>query len=132
MILVDTSAWVEFLRATGSDVHHAVRDLLHVGDAPATTDPVLMELLSGARTEERADELRRFLLGLSHVTVSAPGDYEVAAELYRRCRLAGSTPRALTDCLIAAVALRVDAQVLHRDRDFDVLREHCGLRTVAH
>ena len=36
--------------------------------------------------------------------------------------------RALTDCLIAVVALRESLPVLHADRDFDVLARHAGLR----
>ncbi len=36
--------------------------------------------------------------------------------------------RALTDCLIAVVALRQSLSVLHADRDFDVLARHTGLQ----
>jgi len=36
--------------------------------------------------------------------------------------------RALTDCLIAVVALRESLPVLHADRDFDVLARHTSLR----
>jgi predicted nucleic acid-binding protein len=44
-----------------------------------------------------------------------------SAELYRRCRGRGETVRKLIDCLIAAIAIRERATVLHNDRDFDVL-----------
>ena len=57
-------------------------------------------------------------------------DNERAGDLYRRCRARGSTIRSLLDCLIAAVAIRVDAAVLHEDRDFDALAQHTELRTV--
>ena len=40
----------------------------------------------------------------------------------------GDTPRRLVDCLIAAVALAVDAAVVHADADFDVLARHTALR----
>ena len=43
--------------------------------------------------------------------VEGPSDYEQAAELYRTCRRQGETPRKLTDCLTAAVAIRHQAQV---------------------
>ncbi len=36
----------------------------------------------------------------------------------------GETVGALTDCLIAAVAIRSGSSVLHADRDFDVLARH--------
>ena len=57
-------------------------------------------------------------------------DAEQAAVLHRACRRAGETPRSLNDCLIAAVALRHDVPVLHRDRDFTVLAQHTDLRLV--
>ncbi len=55
-------------------------------------------------------------------------DYEEAAALYRRCRAGGETIRNLLDCLIAAVAIRNNAPVLHRDRDFDALARHTELQ----
>lgn len=128
MTLVDTSAWVEFLRATGSDTHAAVVGLLD-REAPAhTTDVVVMELLAGARDDDHRDRLRRLLARCEHVPVDGLADFEAAAELYRACRAAGETVRALTDCLIAAVALRASLPVLHAERDFDVLARHVGLR----
>jgi hypothetical protein len=37
--------------------------------------------------------------------------------------------RKLIDCLIAAVAIRERATVLHNDGDFEVLARHTALRT---
>lgn len=128
MILVDSSAWIEFLRATGSATHHALRDMV-AADAPlAVTDAVLLELLSGMTDEERASELHRFLLHFDHIATVGPGDFEDGAAISRTCRRAGETPRSRLDCLIAAVALRTGADVLHRDRDFDVIARHVPLR----
>jgi predicted nucleic acid-binding protein len=126
--LVDTSAWVEYLRGTGSGAHRAVRRLLE-GDEPAyTSDVVVMEVLAGARDDEHRDRLRRLLGRCEHVPVDGLSDYEAAADVYRACRASGETVRALTDCLIAVVAMRASLTVLHADRDFDVLASHAGLR----
>lgn len=130
MILVDTSAWVEFLRGTGSAVHMRVRDLVSSSVAIATTDVVLMELLAGAKSEASAQDLRRMLLGFKHLRGHALDDAEHAAALYRQCRRAGATVRSLNDCLIAAVAIRAHASVLHCDRDFDAIATHAGLSVV--
>lgn len=130
MILVGTSAWVEFLRATGSPTHHRLRSLI-AEDAPlASTDVVVMELLAGARDEGRARELRRLLLRFDHLPTEGLGDYERAAGLYRRCRQAGETVRSLSDCLVAAVALRAGVPVLAWDRDFAVMARCVGLELV--
>lgn len=52
----------------------------------------------------------------------------IEPELYRACRRGGETIPKMNDCLIAAVAIRNDASVLHRDADFDVLARHTPLR----
>ena len=54
-------------------------------------------------------------------------DYDEAAALYRICRRSGGTVRKLIDCLIAAVAIRVDAAILHSDSDYDVLTSFTDL-----
>ena len=127
MTLVDTSAWIEFLRATGSPTHRAVRQLLDTEEEAHTTDVVVMEVLAGARDLDHRDRLRRLLARCEHVRIAGLDDFEAAADLYRACRAAGETVRALTDCLIAVVALRESLPVLHADRDYDVLARHSAL-----
>ena len=118
MILIDTSAWIEFLRDTGSPVCERVDELLE--HEIATCDAVRMELLAGARDEEHLQQLRR-LLARASLLPTEPGDYEAAAALYRACRLQGHSVRKLIDCLIGAVAIRASVPVLHFDADFDTL-----------
>jgi predicted nucleic acid-binding protein len=128
VILADTSAWVEYLRATGSPIHQRLRQLIAEDGELVTTDVVVMEVLAGARTDERVRQLRRLLNRFDLLPVAGLADFEAAAGIYRRCRRAGETVRKLTDCLIAAVALRGDAELLHRDRDFEVIARHVALR----
>jgi predicted nucleic acid-binding protein len=130
VILADTSAWVEYLRATGSPAHLRLRQLVAGEGELATTEVVTMELLAGAATPEEAVRLRRLLLRCQLLPVEGLADYEAAAELYRRCRAGGETVRSLTDCLIAVVAIRHGTAVLHRDHDFDVLARHTLLRVA--
>ena len=131
MILVDSSAWIEFLRATGSAAHLSVRSALQRGLELACTDVVVMEILAGARGDADRDRLRRLLYGLEFLAVEGPADYEQAAELYRTCRAGGETPRKLTDCLIAVVAMRNDAALLCEDADFLAIARHSQLRLAA-
>lgn len=131
MILVDSSAWVEFLRATGSSAHLCLRSALARGDALASTDLVVMEILAGARDDDDRDRLRRLLYSVEFLAVDGPADYEQAAELYRACRAGGETPRKLSDCLIATVAIRNDAALLCEDADFTAIARHSLLRLAA-
>ena len=125
MILIDTSAWIEFLRDTGSPICRRVDDLLEV--EIATCDVVRMEVLAGARNEQHLQQLRRLLARASTLPTESV-DYDAAAALYRTCRHRGHTVRKLIDCLIAAVAIRNDVQILHLDADFDILAQHTNLQ----
>ena len=124
MILIDTSAWVEFLRDTGSAVCQRVD--AELDSDIAICDAIRMEVLAGARDGRHLDSLRR-LLARASVLPTEPAHYEAAAALFRRCRREGETVRRLIDCLIAAVAIHATVPVLHLDRDFDVLARHTEL-----
>ena len=125
MILIDTSAWIEFLRDRPGSIADAVEASL-AADA-ATCDAIVMEVLAGARDEHNLAALRG-LLARTVVLPIGPPDYERAAQLSRTCRRRGETVRKLIDCLIAAVAIAADVPLLHSDRDFEVLARHTGLR----
>lgn len=128
MILIDTSAWIEFLRDTGSVVGDRVDALLGAGIA--TCHPVRMEVLAGARHESHLSDLRR-LLARASIIPTEPTDYEEAASLYRACRRRGETVRKFIDCLIAAHAIRTGSSLLHADGDFEVLARHTALQIEA-
>ena len=59
MILVDTSAWIEFLRDTGSTVCNRVEVLIE--SEIAVCDAIRMEVLAGARNERHLSSLRGLL-----------------------------------------------------------------------
>jgi predicted nucleic acid-binding protein len=125
MILIDTSAWVEFLRDTGSPICVRVDALLD--DEIATCHPVRMEVLAGARDEQHLSDLRG-LLARGSLIPTQPTDYEEAAALYRACRRRGETVRKLIDCLIGATAIRNSTPILHSDSDFEILARHTALQ----
>jgi predicted nucleic acid-binding protein len=131
MILVDTSAWAEFYRRTGSPVHGTVASLLRGQRVPtnvATTEPVVMELLAGRQPSPELAEVRRRLLSLRMLHVEGLDTWELGAAVARACRARGETIGSQMDCLIAAVAIQQGASVLHADRDFDVIARHTPLR----
>ncbi len=128
MILPDTSAWIELYRRTGSATHKALARLLDDDASIAVTEPVVMELLATARPTRSVARVRRRLLSFRMLRVEGLESYELAAAIQRTCRTGGETVRSLIDCLIAAVAIREGASVLHADRDFDVIARHTDLR----
>lgn len=127
MILADTSAWVEYDRATGSAVDRRLTALIADGGPLATTEPVAMEVLAGARDVRREDDLRRLLLRFDLLPFDTPADFDAATRIYRRCRRAGVTPRGMVDCMIASVAWRRGAALLAHDADLDRVARVVGI-----
>jgi len=122
--LIDTSAWVEYFRVTGSPANLEVRRLLQERPASVvTTEPVVMELLAGAVDERVSQQIETLTGGLRLLPVEAMLDYRNAALTYRAARRRGLTVRKLVDCLIATVAARTGATLVHRNRDFDALAD---------
>jgi predicted nucleic acid-binding protein len=127
VILVDTSAWVEYDRATGSAVDQRLTTLIAADGPVAVTEPVIMEVLAGARSDRRESDLRRLLLRFRLLPFDVVADFDGAARLYRNCRRAGVTPRGMVDCMIAAVALRQAARLLSHDADMSRLAAVTGI-----
>lgn len=130
MILVDSSAWIEFQRATGSPADLRLTAALEADEPLAIVGLIMSEVLAGARDEQHARRLNRLLSRTRLVPLEEPSDHEAAAALYRACRRQGITIRRLPNCLIAAVAIRAGAQLLHQDADFDAIAGQSSLETV--
>lgn len=127
MILVDTSAWVQYDRATGSRADQRIAELIADEGPLMFTEPVLMEVLAGARSDAREDDLRRMLLRFELAPFDAVTDVDAATRIYRRCRQAGITPRGMVDCMIAAVAHRRILTLLAWDADMVRVAEVIGI-----
>jgi hypothetical protein len=128
MILVDTSAWIDYLRAADTRIARELTSLIN-DDAPlVTTEPIVMELLAGADTPARADALERLTNGLPLLGIDSRLDFRQASAVFLAVRRSGKTVRSLVDCLIAAVALRHDVAVLHKDADYSAIAECLPLR----
>ena len=121
-ILLDTSVWIEYFRATGSPAALEVRRVLSI-DAGSVVmcEPIAMEILSGAGQDAVYEKLERLVNGLPSLALDESVDFRSAATIYRSARRHGATIRSINDCVIAAVAIRHGAELIHRDADFDVI-----------
>ncbi len=119
MYLVDTSAWVDYLREKDTDAAGLLAEVLDRGVPFGITASIYQELLQGAATPEDFAELVEYLGTQRFYHPKDPIDsYREAALLYFRCRRAGVTIRSTIDCLIARLAIERDLLLLHNDRDF--------------
>jgi predicted nucleic acid-binding protein len=127
VIVVDTSAWIDFLRARETPADLTLCRLIADQAPLAVTEAVVLELLAGAHSREH-DEVRDRILAFPVLPLNGLEGFELAAELFRACRAAGETLSSLVDCLVAAPAIEASATVLAADRDFEVLARHTRLR----
>jgi tRNA(fMet)-specific endonuclease VapC len=118
MILVDTSAWIEFFR--GRDpIANRVDDLLEANDV-ALCGPIVTELRRGFRSaSDRARVLP--LLEACHVLAQPASLWEEAGDIGFSIRRRGLAVKTL-DLLIAAYALSHSVQLLTTDKDFSLLQ----------
>jgi predicted nucleic acid-binding protein len=131
MILVDTSAWIEYFRATGSTAAIEVRRLLSDGTGQiAMCEPIATEILCGASSQTYTT-LERLANGLPSLAVDNAVDFRTAADICRAARRAGKSVRGINDCLIAAVAIRHDARIIHCDKDFVVITQITSLEATS-
>jgi predicted nucleic acid-binding protein len=132
MILLDTSVWIDYLRGLDTAATRDVRRrLVESADEIVICEPVAMELLAGAPNDIALRKLEVLVNGLPSLPVDSATDYRTAAEIYRTARRAGMTVRSLNDCLIATVALRHHATVVHKDADFEVIAGITALDSVS-
>lgn len=120
--LVDTSAWIEWFRDTDSPAARAVAKLRDDPTEIAVTQPVALEVRAGTR-QANLHAVNRILDNAVQLSVDPNIDFEVAADLYLAARDIGKPVRSLMDCVIAAVAIRTGAVLVHQDRDFDTLAD---------
>ena len=122
MVLVDTSVWVDFLRAKPTPQVRVLKELLAGEEIVGVAPIILQEILQGADSGERFEKWRKYFAGLCCYAPEDPVEsYVAAARLYQSCRRAGRTPRSSNDCLIARIAIEHALFLLHDDRDFEAI-----------
>ena len=115
MVIVDTSVWVEFLRAFDSPERRELDRLLGQREV-VMVGPVLAEILQGARSVEEFDQLRIRLTALPYVEATLE-TWSRSSALSYQLRQQGN-PVGLVDLLISALALEHRHQIYSRDEHF--------------
>jgi hypothetical protein len=126
-ILVDSSAWIHFLRGTSPTIMEIVGRFIRENIA-AVCGPVVTEVLRGARSQQE-ERLLRERFELLHFCALDREDFFEAATLALTLRRKGLTVKVI-DLLIARVCLRDGLRVLHDDSDFEAIARHTNLKTL--
>jgi len=123
MVLVDSSIWIEASRRTGSlEVKVGIEGLLDAYEATLCS-PVMLEVLGGARKEDRK-QLNADFSCLPYFRVTE-ADYIAAVRHNWKLRDAGITAPA-NDVLIATMAVRLFCRVYAQDKHFEAMAPVLG------
>lgn len=126
MVLVDTSVWIDYFNGVDSPEAGLLDRLLGTGRL-LTGDLILAELLQGFISESAARRAYRLLVELPYRDLAGREVALAAAMNYRALRARGITVRKTIDMLIGTYCMLAGHELLHADRDFDVLEKHLGL-----
>lgn len=129
MIMVDTSAWIEYFRGGLPRIVNKVdlcleRDLVGIGDL------VYCEVMQGIRSPREKGEVSTLLLSLPQFEMVGFSMAEKSASNYRLLRSRGVTVRKTIDVLIGTFCAEHGLQLVHHDSDFDLMAKHIGLDTI--
>lgn len=127
MILVDTSAWIEYFRDGAPSVVHKVEKSLREEDV-AIGDLIYCEILQGIYSESQRKQVEDLLLTLPRFEMVGFEMAEKSAANYRLLRSKGVTVRKTIDVIIGTFCVENDLQLIHHDRDFDLMAKHIGLK----
>lgn len=126
MVLVDSSVWIEALRRDGNvNVKLALEGLLEEYEA-AWCGPVKLEVLGGARAQERKALEEQFsCIPYCSMTDAA---WDSAKNLAWRLRDKGCTTP-WNDILIASLSVKADCRIYAVDKHFQMMYESgAGIR----
>jgi predicted nucleic acid-binding protein len=132
LILVDTSVWIDYLNEANTVAVDRLDALLQKRPEDVfLCEPIVMELLAGAREGIQLTRLEVWTQGIPLLPIDAKFDFRQAASIFRAMRRKGFTIRSMIDCLIAAIAIRHDAQLVHKDSDYDYIAHVMDLNALS-
>ena len=129
MVIVDTSAWIEYFRDGLPRVANKV-DLCLEQDLVGIGDLIYCEVLQGIRSPREKSEVSGLLLSLPQFNMVGFNMAEKSAANYRLLRSRGVTVRKTIDVLIGTFCAEHGLQLIHHDSDFDLMAKHIGLGLI--
>jgi predicted nucleic acid-binding protein len=129
MILVDTSVWIDLFAGKSSYQVSLLHSLVDKGEDLCTCGVVFTEVLQGIRDDRQFNKTKTILSKLLYLPMTKQ-TYLLAATAYRMLQKKGVTIRNAVDCMIAAVCIEESVDLLHSDKDFNLIAKHYNLRVL--
>jgi predicted nucleic acid-binding protein len=128
LILVDTSVWIDFFDHADSESARLLHRLIESDEEICLADIHLTDILQGIHQEKAFIELKKYLLMFPVLRPRGIETYIYAAQISRTCGQKGTPVVKTVDTLIAAIAIETGVELLHKDKDFDVIARHLPLK----
>lgn len=125
-ILVDTSLWIEALK---KDCPEKIREMIFKAideDSAFIAGIIMVELLSGAGTVKKYEQLKNNLEALIYLDTTSDVWGKTAEIAFTLKRKGINVPSG--DILIAALAINYDLRLIHMDKHFELIGKHTGLK----
>lgn len=130
MILIDTSAWIDYFNEKDTVSKDRV-DMALLTGRTIVGDLILAEVLQGVRDDRVLRRMAEQLASLRQQTLCGPQIAVLAASNYRLLRRSGVTIRGTIDVIIATWCISVGAEIIHNDRDLRQMEVFLGLRSFT-
>ncbi|NKC00292.1 MAG: PIN domain-containing protein [Pseudomonadales bacterium] len=129
MILVDSSVWIDYFNGTPTTETDFLDSILGV-EPLGIGDLILTEVLQGFRSDSEYRKVKDLMLELTLFELLGRDRAVRAADSYRALRKKGVTIRKTNDLIIGTYCVDESLPLLFRDRDFQPMIDHMGLRSA--
>lgn len=129
MIVVDSSVWINYF----NNIKSKETSYLHqcLGFAPvATGDLILAEVLRGFKTDKGYLKAKELLSHLFYYDLVGKKVADESIKIFREFRRKGITINKPNDLFIAAFCILNKFELLHCDKDFDLIQKNFDLRVI--
>ncbi len=129
MILVDTSAWIDFFVDSPARHVELLSKYIENGENIATCGIVITEVLQGIKKDTEYAKTRALFSSIIYLPMQH-STFIKSADIYRGLRKNGITIRKSLDCMIASLVIENDIYLLDNDHDFYYIEQYIGLKRI--
>lgn len=120
-VLVDTSVWISYLNGGEEPEVAALMSLIRQEQKISICPVIVQETLQGIKSDSQFKLVKESLLSFDILEWDPIEAALSGALICRALRKKRVISRKSNDCIIAAFARKFDMQVLHIDRDFEIM-----------
>lgn len=126
MVLIDTSAWIEYFRDGEPGIAAEVARCLDE-ERVIMGDLIYCEVMQGLRSSRQRREIGHLFSTLPSFEMVGFDIADKASANYRLLRAKGLTIRKTIDVIIGTFCAANGVRLVHHDRDFTLMARHIGL-----